>query len=619
MKKVLFPLFVLLALPLIHSGCSVFTPIGDAISHVYENTVSYFNAYYNAKQAFDDAENEIRIATSAARSPGQKRTNRFVVPASSKQKLTVVIDKCSSLLTFHSTSSFVDNTLVLLGKSHFYLEEFTKAERKFAELIEQYPSSSFVLEAKLWQARSLVRLGKAEEALKNAEVLAAESERLGEEEAAATALLLAASLYEGFGNQQKAVAQYERVTALTSDDEVLAETDLRLADLYFSSGQYDKAVSAYYKAAELTSDVASGYQAKLQAAVALSERKAFNEALEVTDDLARDFRYKEYAGTTRLERARILYAGDRKEEAIDEYRYLDTAFARTDVGPLASFRIGEFLEKEIGDYDSATTFFNRASLNRNTSVFEPARRKSTALTRYKELRRSVAHHESLLLVNMEHDSLTMNADSLRGLLARASAELGDIFETDLMMPDSAVAWYRWSLALGVDSVKSPRALFVLAEIAAAHPEKRFGDPRDYYHQIIEQFPRSKFADQSREIVGLPKREQQMDAAERLFVDAEREIEGERYEEALSALSAITARFPASPFAARSEYTIGWIYEHRLSKPDSALAHFRKLMEQHGSSKYAVAIRTRLAEAPAPLQDTTKIPPNVPQVKQKRVE
>ncbi|MBF8247367.1 MAG: hypothetical protein HW374_167, partial [Bacteroidetes bacterium] len=75
----------------------------------------------------------------------------------------------------------------------------------------------------------------------------------------------------------------------------------------------------------------------------------------------------------------------------------------------------------------------------------------------------------------------------------------------------------------------------------------------------------------------------------------------------------------SPFAARSEYTIGWIYEHRLSKPDSALAHFRKLMEQHGSSKYAVAIRTRLAEAPAPLQDTTKIPPNVPQVKQKRVE
>ncbi|MBF8249139.1 MAG: hypothetical protein HW374_1939, partial [Bacteroidetes bacterium] len=74
MKKVLFPLFVLLALPLIHSGCSVFTPIGDAISHVYENTVSYFNAYYNAKQAFDDAENEIRIATSAARSPGQKRT-----------------------------------------------------------------------------------------------------------------------------------------------------------------------------------------------------------------------------------------------------------------------------------------------------------------------------------------------------------------------------------------------------------------------------------------------------------------------------------------------------------------------------------------------------------------
>ena len=173
--------------------------------------------------------------------------------------------------------------------------------------------------------------------------------------------------------------------------------------------------------------------------------------------------------------------------------------------------------------------------------------------------------------------------------------------------------------MGVDSVKSPRALFVLAEIAAAHPDKQFGNPRDYYLKIIQQFPRSKFADQSREIVGLPKQEQQTDAAEQLFVEAERDIERKRYESALSALSGITARFPASPFASKSEYTIGWIYEHRLSKPDSALAHFKKLMEQHGSSKYAAAIRTRLAEAPAPVQDTTKIPPTVPQVKQKREE
>ncbi|MEK7669973.1 MAG: tetratricopeptide repeat protein, partial [Bacteroidota bacterium] len=306
-------------------------------------------------------------------------------------------------------------------------------------------------------------------------------------------------------------------------------------------------------------------------------------------------------------------------EAIDEYRFLDTAFARTDVGPVASFRIGEFLEKEIGDYDSATTFFNRASLNRNTSVYETARRKAAALTRYKELRRSVAHDDSLLLVNMEHDSLTMKADSLRRLLAGASVELGDIFETDLLLPDSAVSWYRWSLALGVDSVKSPRTLFVLAEIAAAHPDKQFGNPRDYYLKIIQQFPRSKFADQSREIVGLPKQEQQTDVAEQLFVEAERDIERERYENALSALSSIAARFPGSPFAAKSEYTIGWIYEHRLSKPDSALAHFTKLMEQHGSSKYAAAIRTRLAEASAQVQDTTKIPPSVPQVKQKREE
>ena len=47
---------------LVFSSCSVFTPVGEAISQQYENTVSYFNAFYNARRLFTEAEDQIRTA-----------------------------------------------------------------------------------------------------------------------------------------------------------------------------------------------------------------------------------------------------------------------------------------------------------------------------------------------------------------------------------------------------------------------------------------------------------------------------------------------------------------------------------------------------------------------------
>lgn len=53
--RVAFPL-ILIAFLLLSPGCAVFRPVGEVIADGYENTVAYFNSYYNAKNLFDDAD-----------------------------------------------------------------------------------------------------------------------------------------------------------------------------------------------------------------------------------------------------------------------------------------------------------------------------------------------------------------------------------------------------------------------------------------------------------------------------------------------------------------------------------------------------------------------------------
>lgn len=596
----------LLLLPFLNSGCSLFTPVGEAISGVYENTVSYFNSYYNAKRTFDDAEDEIRAATRVARAKTFQQSREFVVPAASKQKLTVVIDKCSSILSFHPTSSLVDNALLLIGKSYFYQAEYVKAERKFLELSEQFPSSSLMTESRLWHARTLDRLKKRDEAIVALTNLTADAEAAGEEEIAAEAHVLLADQYELREDRELAIRHYSRVVELDAGDDLKTDAQFRIADLFFSTEQLEQAAAEYARIPEFTLDVNLEFRAKLQISVCTERQGKHEEALALTEELLQDFRFRDFGGLIRLERARILHGGGRRDESIEEYKFLDTAFVRTETGALASFELGNIYEKEFRDYAAAKPFYTRAAENRTTSIYSSAQRKSTALNGYLEAKKRISRHDSLLSAYRDQvhtptsDTLAspvkVNEDSLNSLNAALFYDIAEVFYAELSEPDSAVYWYRRSLALKSDSTQSPRILFILAEIANSHPDRDFGNAGDYYKKLVDQYPDSKYAEQARDILRLPKKEKENDPAEKFFIQAESLIEANQYQKAVGLFTTIVDNFSKSPYAAKSEYATAWLYEYRLSKPDSALAHYKILVDRYASSTYAALVKPRISDS-----------------------
>lgn len=620
-----FLLFVLL-IPFGFAGCSVFSTIGDAISSGYDNTVSYFNLYYNARRAFSDAEAEILAGVKAARGKSVPGSASSSVSANALKNLDLVIDKCSNILAYHPRTSLVDNALMLIGKAHYYRAEYLKAERKFSELISQYPGSEFVMEAHLWYARTQLKLGRTQEALKNADALIIAASERGENDIRSEANFLIASIHESQNAPERATEFYEKAAQAADDDELKVNAFAKVGERYLADGQYQKAVDALSKIQKYSGDVYLLFQGKLQSSIAFRHLQRFDKALSLIGEITDDYMYKDYFGSALLERAMILMASGRTVEAVDQYRALDTVYVRTEVGTKAAFELGDYFERTKGDYSSAKDYFARAAAMPGLPVSVASSKKLIALTGYFLYKNKLSIVDSLFRVGRDSvqspkpsdrlartDSLArtdttmalpakqilISHDSLNYAVAQYAAGLGDLFYAELGNPDSAIYWLTLALRNNAKQDKEPRILYTLAQLAETYPEKTPKTAAEYQDDLVKNHPHSFFAKQIRGLSNSSSdAESPSDPAEQEYAIAEGLIDSGKYPLALERLQKITRTYPASPISAKSQYAIAWMYEYRLGEPDSARAQYKSLLGRYPNSPYSRLVAARILDTTA---------------------
>jgi tetratricopeptide (TPR) repeat protein len=724
-RAILFSLVLLLSLS--QAGCSVFDTIGGWISQGYDNTVSYYNAYYNAKTLFDEAEAEVLAARSAMKSkpaaplapssgyagtssypgapgspgssgfpnsqgfpsssglpsspgfPSTQTPQTYQSPApqqtssSSKQRFAAVIDKCSHILSFYPTSSVVGDALFLIGKSYFYQDDFLRAERKFTELIVQYPNGPLSLSAQLWLLKTLQRLAHFDDANRVGNELVDAATKGEKPEVAGEALEILGDVAVSQTKSEAAIELYTRAVAVTENGPIRATAQTRVGDLYFSGEQYDKAASAYLEVAKYSPDPYGFYSSQLQAAIAYRRVGQFDVAIETLRMLEADYRFMDFFGTIRFELASTFAANHKYEEAVDLFRLVDTSYARTEQGARAAFDLGRLLQFQMGDYTNAKIAYTHATVGGPQELTQEAQRRGSALDKYFKLSDQFMKLDSIYfilnvdslwtkvdssaigakkgvadtsVVAAKKDTLSVSADSvarrqnnarvmsasdttslkksadladrpvvssrmivskprkdsLVASLGNVSYQLGELFYTDLDVPDSTFMWLSQALKLGVDSVKSVRALYVLALVTRANPDKKYGNEKDFYRQIVAKYPKSAYAEESRIALGFPPTPKKEDPAAAMFAVAESLMYAGKYQPAVDSLSRIVKDYPESPMTPKSRYTMAWIYEHNLAIPDSALSQYKLLAAKHSNTKYGEAAQRRI---PPVVADTTK--------------
>ena len=657
--------------------------------------VSYFNGYYNAKNLFNDAEDEIKTAALLARGRADSSGQANQIPGTAKQKLGQVIDKCSNILAFHPSSSLVDNSLFLIGKSFFYQMEYRKAERKFAELLAQFPNSSLALEAQLWYARTEEKLGKFNDCIRLSEATISAAQTSHENEIEAQAHKLLGVLYRRMSQTDKSIAEYEKVISVSSDDATRGDAQISLGDIYFTNGQYKEAAEVYLRTEDYTSDIYSNYYSKLQASIAYREIGELKKELTLVNAMIDDFHNREYLSAILFERANNYIASGRRDDAINEYIIIDTSYAHTEYAMRSAYKLGKIFETELGLYDRALKYYSEINVATGPNIVADGRRKFMALTRYFGARHQLDIADSLLLVlsdstrkiipdtlktiaidsihqrTTQVDSLSMisnidslkvkspisdttqhkpaqvtihpalpssslsvtsnidslkiknhvsdtthhklaqdtvqatlpSADSLRILKSIAAQELGDIFYSEVVEPDSAFYWYNRSLLWNYKNSRSPRILFILAELSRTNPEKKFPAPEEYYSRLDHDFPESIYAEEARRFLNKATAVMKTDTALEYYAQSEKQIDARQYEKAIETLRSIVQSFPKSPVAAKSEYAIGWIMENRLAQPESAMVQYKRVVKNYAGTTYALAASRRFDEVIRP--DTVK--------------
>ena len=598
-----------LALPVV--SCSVLDPVGGAISKGYENTVSYFNAYYNAERLFAEAEEEAITFRLAQRgqviTPG---TPAQALPANTRTKFTQVIDKCSSILSFHETSALVDDALLLIGKSYYYQAEYLKAERKFQELLAQYPEGPLTVQTELWLLRSYSKNGKREEGLRLGEVLFGAATEEGEDDLAGQALLVMAEL-ERSDDPERCMQHLSQAVRLLDDDLECATAQAQLGDILRSLTRNEEAAEAYLTVPEMTSDTYLRFYAIVSAARTYGSMKRYEDALELVEELLDDYSFAPHWNEIRFEVAEAKERLGWLDQALVDYEYIDTTAARTEFGTRSAFRRGWILEHSYGDYPGALAAYARAPAFTVAGVSPLAKQRENALSRHASLHRQMVVIDSILAAPPPEvpDSVAKtrpapNPDSLRTQKTKAQFGLAELFYSELEVPDSAVHYYSVVLASPADTGRTPRVLYIMADLSRT---QNLGiSPDSLYGVIIREYPNSPYALASKDALGIPRPQPVEDPARVLYTQSEQMLEQGSYDQAIAGFEQIITLHPASDYAARSRYAIGWIYEYVLALPDSALSQYKMLVADYGASSFASRVRPKVSPeevAPAAVPDT----------------
>ncbi|MFO8061416.1 MAG: tetratricopeptide repeat protein [bacterium] len=413
---------------------------------------AYFNTFYNARYYYEKA----------------------VKPLENNQKpntgyLDKAIEKSSKILQFHPQSRYVEEALMIIGKSYMYKGEYTKAIRKFEELERYYPDSRYTDEMVYFKAMTYREQGEN----RLAELYFRQLIEQGGPFASKSMFSLTEMYIEGKQFQ-------EALELLESGGELSNESKMLYLNqkVYFENKQYSKAIDISERID--FDDLQSLYRFNYISIyiTSLIETGHYDRAGDLIDRYLKYFPDNRMKNSLYLKKTDVLRNKDRREEALALIEDI-TAQRSVPLKDSILFRRGEILES-LERYEEAQTAYNRIKEEMRGSIMEPeVDLKLMSLGLYEEISR-----DSIV----DTDKIAKN----RFLLA-------EINYLNLKNIESAEHLYSTVKDSYPDSYYAPKSLYALGIIFM----KEKGDTSEalkYFERILSDYPDAEIYFETEDIV-----------------------------------------------------------------------------------------------------------------------
>ena len=390
--------FILLLYVSLLSGC------GSVFKSRWDNFTAYYNTYYNAKKSYQDGYEKV-ISAKVNYNPEQPIRIHEAPVNSGAQDFQKAIDKGAEILRKHPESKWVDDAVLLIGKSYHFRKDFFSADLKYDELLVTTSNSELIQQAITWKGRLFLDMELFQQGISylSARLNDKEIEWKRSHEAEANAIL--AQLYIENEDYDLAVSRLENSIRNLGSKAYKERAYFLLGQLYELLGNTEMAFNAFDQVERYYVEYELQYLAKRKKAETARSLGDYDIAYKTFDEMIKDDKNTEFKAELDFELAKTLQERGDYEQAREMYEYiLYQNLTRPDNVTAAKtyYGLAEIYRFEYNDFSMAAAYYDTASrqnvpLNQLPAAFN-ADELAKSFGTYSRIKSEIAYKDSLIWV-----------------------------------------------------------------------------------------------------------------------------------------------------------------------------------------------------------------------------
>ncbi len=552
----------------------------------------YFNTFYLAKKNFKEAEDK------------REKTGREDAAGGSATQYKTTIEKSLLIITDHPDSKYVDDALYMIGKSYYHLGDYSKAERKFRELLAAYPESDYV-------EPSLFYLGKCrlqrEEYIPARQAFIQVDSITRNKKWKAEAQHMIGQIEFDEGNYNEAIKYYSSYLEKFAGEGLAAEIQYKIGEIYDSLENYESSKNAYLKVDDYDPSDSLYFESEFRAGESYYALNMIDSGYAIFEQLSKNEKYYNYAGKIRLKLAEAQSIKGDYQAAIDQYTQIAKEFQKTDPAAQAYYQMGEIYLKEFNDLETAKSMYDSSkTAYRRSDIYQSAVERSASISKLSQYRDQAS---------------TEDLDSA----AQSQFQLAELYLFDLENPDTALVEFKTLIDSFPDSRYAPKAY-----VARGYIFNHFRDMPDSaessFETVFQKYPNSDYVEDAAKELDVDLDTMNLDYAGQRYRNAEKLIlDNRESDSAMAIMQSIIDDFPSSRYVPKAAYAKAWLTEKYVapkewdpedstSVPDSTLIlAWNDVAETYAGTKYGDSAMVKLGKRPTarPKQTQQKKEEDIP--------
>jgi len=382
---------------------------------------AYFNTFYNADFYYNEG---LRALEAAGEQPRDTR------PQQATTAFNAAIEKSRKVIDNYPESRFVDDAFFILGRSHYYLEQYGLAERYFQQLLSEYPWLKNSDEVRVWLAKVHGELGLYEQ-------VDADLEPIISMESPPRRLLTQIYILRGDmalkrGDIPRAFESYEAGVRTAETPATSASILYDLYALALESENYTRALDYLDRYARKTPVESERVGSRLKRVQLLQMLGDIDKAYAEIQGMMNLSEFTRIIPGLRLEIAKIELSRGNRSEAMDLFVAITEEFRNSVEASEAYFNLGTYYLTELYDMEEARSKF--AQVRNKSPYYTSARLKLKQIATLDKIEKQIKDLRGRLgldsdgekPVNAKDGDVAPDTTKLRQDLAYASFRLGEI-------------------------------------------------------------------------------------------------------------------------------------------------------------------------------------------------